>query len=330
MTRMMIEAEDVGKRFGPVTALAGVDLSVPQGSVLCLLGHNGAGKTTLVNILATLLAPGSGTARVAGHDVVTEGREVRRRIGLTGQFASVDDKISGRANLVLLARLLGAGRRAARLRAGELLELLDLEDAGGRPVHTYSGGMRRRLDLAAGLVGRPEVLFLDEPTAGLDPLGRGTLWNVLREMARDGATVLLTTQDLQEADALADTITMLARGEIVATGTPARLKALVGTRTVAVTLPAAELAAAERALSGAGLRPLAGGPASGRRAGRVTVPATAEDTALVLRALDRAGVRILDLAIGEPGLDQVFAAFAAEDAGPARADAARRPIGGAE
>jgi ABC-2 type transport system ATP-binding protein len=216
-----IEAAGVSKWFGPVQALDGVTVAARPGSVLGLLGHNGAGKTTLVNVLATLCRPAAGTARVAGYDVVRQPREVRRRIALTGQFAAVDEQISGRDNLVLVARLRGTGRRAALRRAAELLETFDLAGAADRPVRGYSGGMRRRLDLAASLTGRPEVLFLDEPTTGLDPAARLATWAIVEDLVRDGTTVVLTTQYLDEADRLADTITVLADGRVVAAGAPA-------------------------------------------------------------------------------------------------------------
>lgn len=224
----VIEVAGLSKTFGSVAALDDVSLSVRKGSVLGLLGHNGAGKTTLVNILSTLLRPSRGRARVAGFDVVGDGVEVRRRIGLTGQYAAVDETLSGRDNLILIARLLGAGRADASARADELLEIFQLSDAARRRAKTYSGGMRRRLDLAASLVGRPDVLFLDEPTTGLDPVARRGLWQVVERLVEDGATVLLTTQYLDEADYLADSITVLAEGRIVASGTAAGSRSVRG------------------------------------------------------------------------------------------------------
>ncbi|MGH8933530.1 MAG: ATP-binding cassette domain-containing protein [Egibacteraceae bacterium] len=303
MSNVMIEAVGVGKRFGAVTALAGVDLAVPAGSVLGLLGHNGAGKTTLVNILATLVQPSSGTARVARFDVVLQAHQVRRRIGLTGQFAALDEQISGRDNLVLIARLLGGSGRHARERAGELLELFDLTAAATRPVRTYSGGMRRRLDLAASLVGHPEVVFLDEPTTGLDPTSRLHMWQVVRSLVRDGGTVLLTTQHLDEADRLADWIVVLCEGRVVASGAPADLKAQVGGRSVTVRFAAAQdVPAAVGALRRAGLRPVSDG-----QRGSVTVPVTASrGVAAVVRALDGVAVETEGLTLAEPGLDEVY------------------------
>ncbi|MGH8908660.1 MAG: ATP-binding cassette domain-containing protein [Egibacteraceae bacterium] len=303
MSNIMIEAVGVGKRFGAVTALAGVDLLVPAGSVLGLLGHNGAGKTTLVNILATLTRPSSGSARVAGFDVVRQAHQVRRRIGLTGQFAALDEQISGRDNLVLIARLLGAGSLQARARARELLELFDLTADAKRPVRTYSGGIRRRLDLAASLVGCPAVVFLDEPTTGLDPTSRLRMWQIVQSLVSDGSTVVLTTQYLDEADRLADWIVVLREGRVVASGAPADLKAQVGRRTVTVRFAAAEdVRAAVGALRRAGLRPV---PDLPQRS--VTVPVTASrDVAAVVRALDGVAVEADELALAEPGLDEVY------------------------
>lgn len=302
MTNVMIEAARVGKRFGAVTALEEVDLCVPKGSVLGLLGHNGAGKTTLVNILATLSQPSSGRARVAGFDVVRQAHQVRRRIGLTGQFSALDEQISGRDNLVLIARLLGSSSLQARIRAKELLELFDLTAVAKQPVRTYSGGMRRRLDLAASLVGRPEVIVLDEPTIGLDPTSRLNMWRIVRTLVQDGGTVLLTTQSLDEADHLADSIIVLCEGRVVASGAPVDLKAQVGTRTVTVKLAAEDVSSAAEALQRAGLQPVCD-----EQRTSVTVPVTASrDVAVVVRALDGAAVEAHELALAEPGLDEVY------------------------
>lgn len=305
MPNIMIEAAGIGKRFGALTALAEVDLVVPRGSVLGLLGHNGAGKTTLVNILATLTQPSSGTARVAGFDIVRQARQVRRRIGLTGQFAAVDEQISGRDNLVLIARLLGGSSLQARARAEELLELFDLASAARRPVRTYSGGMRRRLDLAASLVGCPEVVFLDEPTTGLDPTSRLNMWQIVQKLVRDGGTVLLTTQYLDEADRLADSVIVLCEGRVVASGAPADLKAKVGRRTVTVRLTAEDVAPAVGALRRAGLQPVYDGQRKS-----VTVPVSAFcDVAVVVRALDEVAVEADELAVAEPSLDEAYRIF---------------------
>ena len=223
-----IEAEGLRKRFGETQALAGVDLAAKEGTVLGVLGPNGAGKTTAVRVLATLVRPDAGTARVAGLDVQRDAAAVRSLIGLTGQYASVDEDLTGTQNLLLIGQLLGLRTREARTRAAELLEWFDLTEAAGRTAKTYSGGMRRRLDLAASLVGRPSVIFLDEPTTGLDPAKREEMWDVVRRVVADGATVLLTTQYLDEADALADEITVIDRGRVIAHDTPDGLKRHIG------------------------------------------------------------------------------------------------------
>jgi ABC-2 type transport system ATP-binding protein len=223
-----ITVRDLWKSYGAVQALAGVDLEVAAGTVLGLLGPNGAGKTTLVRVLATLLRADRGSARVVGLDVVADAAELRQRIGLAGQYAAVDENLTGLENLVMVGRLYGMSRRAARARGRELLERFDLVDAADRPTKTYSGGMRRRLDLAAALVAKPPVLFLDEPTTGLDPHSRNALWGRLRALVQDGTTLLLTTQYLEEADRLADRIVVIDAGMVVAAGTPAELKARVG------------------------------------------------------------------------------------------------------
>lgn len=228
------ETEGLVKSFGRTTAVDGVSLSAPRGHVLGLLGPNGAGKTTVIRVLATLLRPDAGRALVTGVDVARDPARVRRRIALSGQHTSVDDELTGRANLVMIGQLLDLRRVAARGRAGELLSRFGLEEAADRPVATYSGGMRRRLDLAAGLVGRPEVVFLDEPSVGLDPGRRDELWQMIRGLARDGVTVLLTTQYLEEADTLADALAVIDRGTVIASGTPADLKRTVGGHTVVI------------------------------------------------------------------------------------------------
>jgi ABC-2 type transport system ATP-binding protein len=306
MSELMIEASNVSKTFGDVHALDGVSVTVPKGSVLGLLGHNGAGKTTLVNLLTTMLPPTGGEAKVAGFDVVHQAHQVRSRIGLTGQFAAVDEALSGFDNLVLIARLLGASKRQARARADELMELFDLTDAAKRKAKTYSGGMRRRLDLAASLVGRPEVLFLDEPTTGLDPSSRLAMWEIVEKLVSDGTTVLLTTQYLDEADRLADSITVLSQGKVVASGTSAELKAQVGQRTVTVTLESAsEVHSACDVLTKIGMHPVAEGLT-------ITTPVAAtRDLATVVRALDDNGLEVHDIALGEPTLDDVYLALAA-------------------
>ncbi|CAL9504928.1 ATP-binding cassette domain-containing protein [Streptomyces pilosus] len=313
MNSVMIEAMDIGRSFGGARALDGVSFRMEKGKVLCLLGHNGAGKSTLVSILATALPPTSGTARVAGYDVVREPREVRRRIGLTGQFAAVDENLSGRDNLILVARLLGAHRTEARQRAGQLLDAFDLNAAADRPARTYSGGMRRRLDLASSFVGSPQVLFLDEPTTGLDPVSRAGLWDLVRSCVAGGTTVLLTTQYLEEAEQLADRVIVLGHGRTIADGTVAELKGHLGGATVRARLAEpGQGAAASDALRRAGLPTAPGEPD-----GTVAVPVR-ESAALaaVVRALDEAGVTIKEISLTEPTLDDVYLALA-EGAEPA-------------
>ncbi|MEU1311690.1 ATP-binding cassette domain-containing protein [Streptomyces cinnamoneus] len=302
----MIDVDGLTKTFGSVTALDDVGLNVPRGSVLGLLGHNGAGKTTLVSILSTLARPTAGRARVAGFDVTRDGLEVRRRIGLTGQYAAVDETLSGKDNLVLIARLLGAARAEASARADELLEIFQLTEAARRRAKTYSGGMRRRLDLAASLVGRPEVIFLDEPTTGLDPVARRDLWEVVQRLVSDGATVLLTTQYLEEADFLADSITVLSKGKVIASGTAEELKSRVGRRSVHLTLrDGKELLDTAEALRRGGLV-----PTHDDEGLTVTVPVMdSAEIAAVVRAADDAGADIAGLAYSEPTLDDVYMAL---------------------
>jgi oleandomycin transport system ATP-binding protein len=300
----MIEAEGLVKRFGRTEALRGVDLRAGRGTVLALLGPNGAGKTTAVRALATLLKPDAGQARVGGYDVLTESVQVRQLIALTGQFASVDDELTGAENMVMIGRLLGLRRGEAKRRGAELLERFELASAAGRAAKTYSGGMRRRLDLAASLVGEPQVLFLDEPTTGLDPRARSQVWDTIRDIIAGGATVLLTTQYLEEADELADQIAVIDHGLVVAEGTPAELKARTGGQTLMVRAadPAqtGELSAIVAQVTGAT-------PEVVSDVGLVTAPAS--DPALlpaVVRRLDEAGVLAAELAFRLPSLDEVF------------------------
>jgi ABC-2 type transport system ATP-binding protein len=304
MPDLMIDAKDLTRTFGDVTALDRVSLQVPRGTVTALLGHNGAGKTTLVNVLSTILPQDGGSARVAGFDVVTQGHRVRSRIGLTGQFASVDEQLSGTQNLALIARLLGASKPEARQRTAELLELFDLADAAGRKVSSYSGGMKRRLDLAASLVGHPDVVFLDEPTTGLDPTSRLGMWDIVERLVDDGTTVLLTTQYLEEADRLADAVTVLSNGRVVAAGSAVELKASVGQRTVALTVTDANrVPEALASLRAAGFDPLH----EGSRNRKITIPVEAANAlAAVVRALDAAGAEVSELALHEPTLDDVY------------------------
>ncbi|WP_216215334.1 ATP-binding cassette domain-containing protein [Amycolatopsis aidingensis] len=303
MRHPRIEVTGLGKSYPQVTALAGVSLRADAGTVLAVLGHNGAGKTTLINILGTRTKPSTGAARVCGFDVVADDHQVRRHIGMTGQFAAVDDNLSARGNLVLVARLLGASTRQAKARAAELIESFGLADAADRPARTYSGGMRRRLDLAAGLVGAPKVLFLDEPTTGLDPVSRTGMWEIVARLAAEGTTVVLTTQYLEEADRLADQVVVLGMGHIVAEGTPERLKAGIGRRTATLTF--ADLASTRHAAFA--LHRLALRPVTDERARTVTAPISAagQITGLV-RTLDGLGIGIADLTVTEPSLDDVY------------------------
>jgi oleandomycin transport system ATP-binding protein len=300
------EAQGLVKRFGTTTALAGVDLAATEGTVLGVLGPNGAGKTTAVRILATLLRPDAGRATVAGLDVTTQSSAVRRKIGLTGQYASVDEDLTGLENLVLIGRLLELSGADARKRALHLLGQFDLDGARDRKTKTYSGGMRRRLDLAASLVGRPAVIYLDEPTTGLDPGKREDVWQLVRRLVDDGTTVLLTTQYLEEADALADEISVIDHGKVIAHGTPAQLKHIVGGQTLEVrpTDPA-NLAVVGELLSRIAQRP---SESPGR--GLLSVPVES-DAALttVVRRLDEAGIAVTELALRLPSLDEAFFAL---------------------
>ena len=304
-----IEARGLTKSFGSTTALDGIDLEVAAGTVLGVLGRNGAGKTTMIRVLATLVTPDAGTARVSGFDVVRQARDVRRSIGLTGQYASVDDDLTGVENLVMIGRLLGLSTRNARARAAELLMQFRLTDAAPRLTKTYSGGMRRRLDLAASLVGRPSVLFLDEPTTGLDPARRDDVWRMIRSLAADGATVLLTTQHLEEADALADEISVIDHGRVIAHDTALGLKRQVGGLTLEVRAASVlDLDRVEALLAGVGNR-------SPERTGadRLSV-AVADDSALttVVAALAAERITVAELTMRLPSLDEVFLSLTGE------------------
>ncbi|MGY4961334.1 ATP-binding cassette domain-containing protein [Streptomyces sp. 900105245] len=309
-TTYAVLSEGLGKRFGAVHALRGLDLAVTEGTVCGLLGPNGAGKTTAVRLLTTLLRPDAGSARIAGHDLVREAPAVRRRIAVTGQYASVDGDLTGRENLRLFARLHRVRGPAAR--ADELLERFGLTEAADRRAAGYSGGMRRRLDLAASLIRRPEVLFLDEPTTGLDPAGRTRIQEAVRDLRADGTTVLLTTQYLEEADRLADTVALMGRGRIAHTGSPARLKALVGSYAEAVVADGEALAKAAGVLD----RLTGSAPVFDRE--RHAVGAVSTDTTLTLprlvRELDAAGVPLLDASLRPPTLDDVFLRLTGESA----------------
>ena len=296
----------VVKRFGSTTALAGVDLEVPEGMVFGLLGPNGAGKTTLVRILATLLEPDAGRAELVGHDVVTESAKVRELLALTGQFAAVDELLTGRENLEMFGRLFRLSRPEARHRAGELLERFELAEAADRPAKTYSGGMRRRLDLASSLLTRPRVLFLDEPTTGLDPRSRNEIWEIVRDLRRDGTTILLTTQYLEEADQLADEIAVIDHGRVIAEGTGSELKDRVGGQILEVELTdVRQRDEAEAALVRVGC----GAPEPDGRPTRLTLPAPREGLVLVEEAaaeLRHAAIGVSDMGLRGPTLDDVF------------------------
>ena len=316
-----IETEQLTKSFGSTQALSGLNLTVQQGGILALLGPNGAGKTTAVRVLTTLLRPDSGEARVLGFDVVRQAAEVRHHIGLTGQYAALDDYLTGRANLIMIGQLGRLSRSQARRRAGELLDRFDLTQAAGRAVKTYSGGMRRRLDLAASLIGHPEVLFLDEPTTGLDPNSRAVMWEIIRELAAEGATLLLTSQYLEEADQLASQVAVIDAGRVVAEGTPDQLKGKVGEDRIAVQLtPGSDLAAAVAVVQAQATGLVDADPARWL----VTAPMPARDgvTTDVVRALDAAGVRVTDVTLRRPSLDDVFMILTGHRAAPesARAD----------
>ncbi len=295
------------KHYGETKALDGVDLDVRRGTVLGVLGPNGAGKTTLVRVLSTLVKPDAGSATVAGYDVLRESKQLRRVIGLTGQYASVDEAISGRENLYMIGRLLDLSRSQARARADELLERFSLTEAAKRAASTYSGGMRRRLDLAASMVGSPLVLYLDEPTTGLDPRTRNEVWDEVRRMAAEGSTVLLTTQYMEEAEQLAEAVTVIDRGRIIATGEIAALKAKVGGQTLRVTpRERTDLPRMARGLAEAGLPDSVVEPDEGR----LSVPlAHPEQLDTVIALLARAGVGVASIETVLPSLDEVFLAI---------------------
>jgi oleandomycin transport system ATP-binding protein len=303
MTTYAIEAHGLTKSFGSTQALAGVDLEVPPGRVLGVLGPNGAGKTTAVRILATLLRPDSGTARVGGHDVLTDPAAVRRTIGLTGQYASVDEDLTGVENLVMIGRLLQLSSRDAKARAAELLERFELSDAARRLAKTYSGGMRRRLDLAASLVGHPSVVYLDEPTTGLDPAKRDDVWSMVRQLVADGTTVLLTTQYLEEADALAHEITVIDHGRVIAHDTPLGLKSQLGGQTLVVRPgDAAQLPRVTALLAEVGTR-----APEHPSDDQVSVPVAGDDALVrTVARLAEEGIAVTELALRLPSLDEVF------------------------
>lgn len=300
-----IETIDLRKSFAQTRAVDGITLTVAQGSVYGLLGPNGAGKTTTVRLLATLLAPTSGNARVLGHDLLTEPAIIRSKVSLTGQFASVDEDLTGTENLVLLCRLLGHSWRGAKQRAAELLAAFDLAEAAGRQARTYSGGMRRRLDIAASLIVTPEILFLDEPTTGLDPRSRNQVWDMVRDIASMGTTVLLTTQYLEEADQLADRLAVIDHGKLIAEGTSRELKASVGSGTLKINLQqAAQRQAAEMLLQS-----ITGGHSQATSEGLSVQVADTAHAMQVLHALNNAGIAVAEFSLGSPSLDEVFFAL---------------------
>jgi ABC-2 type transport system ATP-binding protein len=303
---LAIEATGLEKAFGQTRAVAGVDLAVPEGAIYGVLGPNGAGKTTVIRMLATLIPPDAGTARVLGHDIRTEGDAVRGLVSLTGQLASVDEDLTGRENLILLGRLLGLSRAAARARADQLLEAFGIAEAAGRLVKHYSGGMRRRLDISASIVVTPRLMFLDEPTTGLDPRSRGQVWDICRALVAGGTTILLCTQYLEEADQLADGIAVIDRGRVIAEGTPGQLKASVGAGELHVRLlePDQRARAAgilERALGTVVLEP-----------DPTALSVSCSDAGRAAAGVDelsRAGVGIAEFSLGRPSLDEVFLAL---------------------
>ena len=325
----VVVAKGVRKRYGTTQALDGLDLTVPAGAVFGVLGPNGAGKTTAVRVFATLVRPDEGWVTVAGHDVTREPAEVRRRIGLAGQYAALDEALTGRENLRIFGRLFHLRKAVARKRADELLERFDLAAAGDRLVSTYSGGMRRRLDLISSLIVSPAVLFMDEPTTGLDPRSRNEIWTTIRELVSDGTAVLLTTQYLDEADQLARQIAVVDHGKVIASGTPDSLKAMIGGRIDVVVQQAADLGPAGRVLGDAA-RSMPDVEAEELRvsvpvgAGALTLPA-------VVRLLDAAGVDPLDVAVRQPTLDEVFLALTGKrsDDEPADDETGRKTTEGA-
>lgn len=306
-TQSIVQVEDVKVSFGDVHALKGVSLSMEAGKVYGLLGANGAGKTTLINVLSTLLRPDSGTARIGGVDVTQDPSAVRRRVGLAGQFAAVDDYLTGAETVEMVGRLYGLSRRDAKARGAQVLERFNLSDAAHRTSRTYSGGMRRRLDLAASLVGSPDVLFLDEPTTGIDPASRIDIWDLVRDLVSEGTTVLLTTQYLEEADELADLIGVIDEGELVTEGTADELKDALGTSSIHLRVRDEDLDAARQATDG-----LAGLVEQG---GQFIVPATGGNASMIaiLRRLDELGVEPVQLAIERPTLDDVFLRITGRD-----------------
>ncbi|MGW3283738.1 ATP-binding cassette domain-containing protein [Streptomyces sp. NPDC001002] len=316
-TGLAIETAGLVKTFGDTRAVDGVDLAVPTGTVYGLLGPNGAGKTTTVKMLATLLRPDGGQAHVFGHDVVREADDVRARVSLTGQYASVDEDLTGAENLILLGRLLGQAKKAARERSAQLLEAFGLTDAAGKQVKHYSGGMRRRIDIAASILNTPDLLFLDEPTTGLDPRSRNQVWDIVRAVVAQGTTVLLTTQYLDEADQLASRIAVIDRGKVIAEGTKGELKASVGAGSVHLRLRDAgqrpEAAEVLRRTLDAQVQLEPDPVALTARVGAAASDKAAEQAARALGELARAGITVDNFSLGQPSLDEVFLALTGHD-----------------
>lgn len=320
-SQLAIESQGIVKTFGDTRAVDGIDLSVSQGGVFGFLGPNGAGKTTMIRMLATLLKPDAGTARVFGHDVVTEADKVRARVSLTGQFASIDEDLNGTENLVLLARLFGFSRADSKARAAELLEAFDLSEAADKLVKNFSGGMRRRIDIAASLVVTPDLIFLDEPTTGLDPRSRNQVWDIVRSLVASGTTVLLTTQYLDEADQLADRIAVIDHGKVIAQGTSGELKASVGSGALHVRVMDPDRREQARDLLSESL-----GVDVHLDSDPVSLSATVSDAAAAARAftvLDGSDIVVSEFSLGQPSLDEVFLALTGRepDSEPAAGDA---------
>lgn len=314
---LAIDATGLVKRFGDKLAVDGVNLAVPTGTVYGVLGPNGAGKTTTIRMLATLLSPDEGSARVLGHDIVKDAAKVRSSVSLTGQMASVDEDLTGRENLILLAKLLGYGRSGSKARADELLDAFDLEEASGKLVKNYSGGMRRRLDIAASLVVTPALMFLDEPTTGLDPRSRNQVWDIVRALVTEGTTILLCTQYLDEADQLADGIAVIDHGKVIAEGTPAQLKSSVGYGSLHLRVVHPDQRdAAERLLSERFDNVHRGGDSTALSA----ACRDPSDAAAAVSALTAAGVDVADFSLGQPSMDEVFLALTGHPAEDVPAD----------
>lgn len=310
-----ILVEKISKSYGEIKALDGVDLVADSGAILALLGPNGAGKTTLIRILTTLLLPDSGNAKVAGFDVIRDAQKLRSIIGLTGQYAAVDENLTGAENLELVGNLYHLGKDVTRKRTGELLESFGLKDAEKRMVKTYSGGMRRRLDLAASLIGEPQVLFLDEPTTGLDPVGRIELWNFIKNLAREGTTILLTTQHMEEAEQLADEVTVIDRGHVIAKGTVTQLKSKIGGEVLEVDISDPNLLTTiAKSLENLGVAK----PQVNNETGLITLPLSGRARVLAeaINILDQLGVNISEITLRKPTLDDVFLTLTGHTTGP--------------